>query len=92
MVREIALLARMVSPWMKMTKRYAMHYRLLDQTELNVQTDRLVLAKNVLLVRHHARHALIHQTTVSYVPPDNFCSTAAVSLQALMEYVQELVG
>ena len=93
MVREIALLAKMVSPRIQMTKRYAIHYRLWHQTELNVRTDRTVLAMNVLLVPHYARPAMVHhRTTVPYVPPDIPCLKAVVPLWALMEYVQEVVG
>lgn len=92
MTRELALLAIQVSLRMKMTKRYAIHCHLRHHQELHVRTARTVLAKNVLLVRHHARLAMVHhRTIVSYVPLNYPYFKALVSPRTLMESVQELM-
>ena len=62
-----------------------MHYRLRQQRELSVRTDRTVLANNVLFVRRHARRVMVqHRRNVLHVAPDYPSSKADVSLWALM--------
>ena len=51
-----------------------------------------MLANNVVIVRHHARRAMVrHRTTASHVQPDKSCSMAIVSLRTLMEFVKGLM-
>ena len=90
-LRPVSLASRVLRR-MQMTKRSAFHYRPWHRGELPVQTDRSVLANNVLLVRRHAAPAMVHhRTTVSYVPPDNPCSMAVVSPRTLTVFVKDLM-
>ena len=85
MIREIALIALILSPKIKLTVRSVIRYRLRHQRELYVRTDRTVQAKNVIFVRRLARRAMVqHRVTVLYVVPDYPSSKANVSLWALM--------
>ena len=92
MLREYAIIARKISPKMKMTKRSVIQRLLIQMREIRVRTDRTVLANDVNHVRRLARLAMVQRRSVPHVAPDYPSSEAVVSLWALMECVQELVG
>lgn len=58
MERELVLLAGRASLRMLVTKQNAFIRRIQHRVELNVRKDRTVSARDVLIVRHHARLAV----------------------------------
>ena len=91
MSQQTALLASQVSTVIKMTNRSVGKSRLRQMGELYVRTDRSVLAKDVMIVRNHARLAMVrHRATASCVHPGQACSMAIVSPLTLMEFVKGL--
>lgn len=79
MTRETAFLARRVSPRIKLTKRCAIHCQLWPKTR-HVRHKRSVMANNAVVVRHHARPAMVRRRpTAPHVSQEHPCSTANVS-------------